>query len=95
MSKDPEAEEGMLQFFLVDLQEMSYLTCTQNLQKALPKFFWEDEGHEVLKLHLGPSDRIGCDGHVIQVENLQESLEGEQWDDLLDKWMDKAWGPAS
>ena len=65
------------------------------LAKGLPKFFWEDEGPEVLKLHLGPSDRIGCDGHVLQAENLQESLEGEQWDDLFDEWMDKAWGPAS
>ena len=89
MSTDPEEEDGSLQFFLVDRQETGYFHVPQRMRKDLPPFNWFEDQHEILQLHLRPSESTCADAEVFNIENQQESLGGQEWDDLFDVWMNK------
>ena len=84
----------MHQLMVMSLREMCYFSVPEHLRKSLPVFSFEDDEHEVLKLHLSPSNRIGADAYLFKVENLNQAIGGSEWDDVFDSWMDKAFGPA-
>ena len=93
MNQNVEHLSGQKQFFLVDLQEMAYLTIADRFLEDLPTFSHGDEKHAVLELLVQPAPCRWVDAHVVRVKPLEDIIH-EEWDRLMDIWINKSWGPA-